>query len=96
VYFSSVGGAGNHVALLLVDAGDFGEDDRRIFLFSENSADRCGNLPRSQNRRRHLVQQRLKDMVIGAVNQRNFGRRPAQRLDGCQAAESPADDHDPW
>ncbi len=41
-----------------------------------------------------LVEQRLEEVVVGAIHHHHLDRRAAQRLGGEQAAEPAADDHD--
>jgi len=40
-----------------------------------------------------LIQERLKDMVVPTIDQRNLYRSVSERLSGIQAAESASDDH---
>jgi len=50
--------------------------------------------PGGEDRGRHLVEQRLEQVVVGAVNEQHIGRRVAQGLRGREAAEaSTHDDH---
>ena len=42
----------------------------------------------------HLVEQRLKEVVIGAIDKRDLDRRLGQTLGRVQAAETASDDDD--
>lgn len=44
---------------------------------------------------RHLIQQRLKEMEVSPVQQRNLDARPAELAHRPQASEAPAVDDDP-
>ena len=82
-------------AALEVDAADLGEDDLRVALVAEDVPERRRDVPLRQDARRHLVEQRLEEVVRLPVDQRHVDGRPAQRLRGGEAAEAAADDHDP-
>jgi len=62
-------------------------------LLPQNGADWRADLTGRQLRGRHLVQQRLKQVMIRAVDQNDLRSRVLQRLGRCQAAESTADDY---
>src|SRR5581483_7894062 len=49
------------------------EQHRYICPVRKDRADRLRDVWRGQSRRRHLIEQRLKQMVIGAVHQRDSG-----------------------
>ena len=52
------------------------------------------DLPFGEDARRHLVEQRLEEVVVGAVDDRDPDRLAAERPGGEEAAEAAADDHD--
>lgn len=85
-----------HIASGDIDAGDFAHQHRDVFLFVENMPDRRGNRRCRQARRRHLIQQRLKQMVIAAIDHRDLQRLAGKRLDRFVSAEAAADDDDAW
>src|SRR5204863_3735539 len=80
-----------------VDAGDLGLQHREVaalHLPAQRVADRRADGRRAEARSRHLVQQRLEQVVVGAVDQRDLDVGPGQRAHGLQAAETAADDDD--
>jgi hypothetical protein len=83
-------------AVSFIDTGDGSEQRLHIVAPLHELADRPGNLRRSEGARRHLVEERLEQVVVAPVDQRYGGTRAAQRLDGRKAAKSAADDDDPW
>ena len=86
----------NTQPLLLVHAGDFAHDHGRVFLFSQDTADRGADLRGTEHRRCDLIKQRLKDVVIRAVDQNVLRRRVAQSLGRSEAAKPAADNHNSW
>ena len=85
--------AGQHVFLILVDAGYFSQKHHCVPLISENAADRRADLAGRQDRSCHLIEERLKQVVIGAVDQNDLDWRVLQRLGGCEAAETAANNY---
>ena len=65
------------------------------FHIGEHAADRDRDVGRRQGRGRDLVQQRLEEVVIGLVDDRDEGRRDRKAADQRQATEACADHHDP-
>jgi hypothetical protein len=66
-----------------------------MFLKRECLSDRFGNVCRRQGRGRDVIRQRLKEVVIAAVNDRNAGPWDIAEFDRTsQAAETAADDDD--
>ena len=51
--------------------------------------------PGGQDARRHLVEQRLEQVVVGAVHHRDVDVGVGQRAHRVEAAEAAADDDDP-
>ena len=47
-------------------------------------------------RRRHLIEQRLEDVMIRAIDDRDVGERVAKCARGVESAESRADDEHAW
>ena len=68
-YVRAIGRARADATPVLVDGGDFTHENGRIPLLAENVANGRSDLSRRELRRRDLVQQRLKEMVIRAVDQ---------------------------
>src|SRR5262249_36150222 len=53
--------------VLLVHSGDLAKDHSSVFLVLQDPTDRKANLIGGQNRRRHLVEQWLKQVVVRAI-----------------------------
>ena len=77
-----------------VDSRRFAHQDGDVCLRSDNRADRLGDLGRRQARARHLVEEGLKRVVVGAVEKRDSHRRAREGLRCGQAAETSAEDED--
>src|SRR5690606_6593791 len=80
-------------------AGDVNRRDvahpyARVVLMPKNPPDRCGDIARRQSRRRHLIEQRLKHVVVAPVDQQDLGGGLSESLGRGQAAETTADDDD--
>src|SRR5215472_12240216 len=82
-----------NAALLLIHAGDLAHDHGRVLLFSQNSADWGADLGWGKHRRRYLIEERLKQMMICPINQNDLDRRFAKSFCRSQAAKPTADDH---
>ena len=79
-------------ALFLIDVCDFSKQHSYVLLVTKNFADWRRNLSRRQDRCRHLIEKRLKQMVIGAVDESNFGWRTLKRFGSGQTAETSTND----
>src|SRR5690349_20259204 len=73
-------------------AGHLRHQDLDIFVGPQNRPDRSGDLSRRKSRRRDLIQQWLKSVIVPAVNHRNLYWRLGEFLRGIQSAETSADD----
>jgi hypothetical protein len=83
-----------HALCRRIDRLDVGEQHLDISLTAQHPADRRGNVAWRQRRGRHLVEKRLKEMIVVAIEDRDADRRTRQRARGLEPAESTADDHD--
>jgi hypothetical protein len=83
-----------HAPLILVHADDFTQDHSCIFLVSKDSANWSTYLARGQNRCRHLIEQRLEYVVVGAVDQNDLRWSIPQCSTGRQPAKPSTDDDD--
>ena len=81
------------LAPLQVEAFDLAHQHRHIAPAAEDLAQRGGDLARRQRAGRHLVAQRLEQVVVVTVDQRHIGVEASQPLDGEHPAEAAAD-HD--
>jgi hypothetical protein len=85
--------AGAHHARRGVDPRHLGHHDREVALPAEDGADRPGDVARRQRRGCHLVQQRLEQVVVVAVHQRDLAARAGHGARCLQPAETGAEDH---
>jgi hypothetical protein len=76
------------------DALNLGEQHAEIFLFRLELTDRRRYLGGRQDSRGDLIQERLKDMVIASVDQRDFDIGSLERPRCRDAGEAAADDQD--
>ena len=76
-----------------IDVLHLAQDDAHGGVVAEDVADSRGDLPFREDAGRHLVEQGLEEVVVGAVDQRDPDRCPPQGLGGEEAAEARADDH---
>ena len=84
-----------HDARWQVEAGDLGEQHRGVLLVAQDVPQRRRDLALGDDAGRDLVEHRLEQVVGLAIDQRDVDRRPAERPRREQAAEAPADHHDP-
>ena len=89
-----VAGIGVNALLRGIDAADIGHQHGGVFLRLQDMADRPGDIGRRQRRGRDLIEQRLKAVMVLAVDHGDVGIGAPQRLDSLEAAETAADnDH---
>jgi hypothetical protein len=77
-----------------VDALDFGENSGHVAPPPHEMTNRPSDFRGRQRGCGSLIEQRLKQMVVAPVDQRDAHRRPGEAGDGRQAAESAADGDD--
>jgi hypothetical protein len=82
-----------HDTSLDVEVLDLRQQDLDVLAAPEKAAQRRRNLPGGQDARRDLVQQRLEEMVVRPIHQRDLDVLAAQRLRDAHAAETATDDH---
>jgi hypothetical protein len=86
--------AEDHAPRLDVDVDYLAEQHRGVALLVQDVAQRRGDLARRQGTGRHLVEERLKEVKVAPVDQRDLHRRTPQRLCRIKSAETaPDDDH---
>jgi hypothetical protein len=61
---------------------------------AQDVADRRGDVPLGEHPGRDLVEQRLEEVVVGAIDHHHLDRRAPQGLGGEQPGEPAADDDD--
>ncbi len=82
------------LAALRVETGRLAHQDGDVRVAPERCTDRRGALAGGETAARHLVEQRLEQMVVGAIHERHVHVCVAQLVRGCQPAEATADDDD--
>jgi len=65
-------------------------------LAPQNPANRRADLRGVQHGRRYLVEERLKEVVIRAIDQNYPHRCLSEGLGGREASKTSSDDHDTW
>jgi hypothetical protein len=85
---------GHHRARPQIDQRDLAHEHGDVALLAQDVAQRCGDRRRREAGGGHLVQQRLEQVMVAAIDQRDLHRCAAQLPHGPQAAESTTDDHD--
>src|SRR6266702_2611037 len=74
----AIGVIHKHAALLLVHASDLAHNHHRVFLLPQNSADWRTHLRRRKHRRRHLIEEWLKYVMVCPVNENDLDWRFAK------------------
>ena len=82
------------LARVEVEVGDLGQQDADVAVALEDRAERIGDLAGRERARRNLVGERLEEMEVAAVDERDLDRRTPQLRDRLEAAETAADDDD--
>ena len=82
-----------HAAVLRVDADHSRKQRRHLGPVVHQIADRPGDLGCGQGSGRDLVEQRLKQVMVAAVDQGDLNRRALEPIGRLQPAEAGADDH---
>ncbi|MEY9629507.1 hypothetical protein ABIA27_004542 [Sinorhizobium fredii] len=76
-----------------IDALHLAEQRRHLRSVAVKMADRPGDLGGRKNGGRDLVEQRLKEVVIAPIDERDADRRALEVMDKLQPAEAAAHDH---
>ena len=82
------------LARVEVEVGDLGKQDADVAIALEDRAERIGDLAGRKRPGRDLVGERLEEMEVAAVDERDLDRRTPQPRDRPEAAEPSADDDD--
>src|SRR5262245_66688347 len=75
-----------------IDAGYFAEHDFDVLAAAQDGSQRLGDIGGRQSARGHLVEQRLKEVEIAAVDQRDLNIGAFESAGSAEAAEAAADD----
>ena len=76
-----------------VDGLHVGQQDTHVLLMAQHPADRRRDVAGRQRGRGHLIQQRLEQVVVVAVESVTRTGAPASARAACETAEAAADDH---
>ena len=87
-------GAEAHHACVEIEVADLREQDADVGLALEDRPQRIRDLAGGQRTGRHLVGERLEEVEVAPVDERDLDRSPAQPGHHPEAAEASADDHD--
>jgi hypothetical protein len=82
------------LALGKVEIDYFCHQHRHLWIIREHGAERVGDIAGGQTACRDLIEQRLEEVKVPPIHQRNPHRRAPQCLGGMQATEAAPDDHD--
>jgi hypothetical protein len=77
-----------------IEVGDLSQQDADVAVALEDRTEGIGDLAGRQRPGRHLVRERLEEMEVAAVDERDLDRRIPQLRDRLEAAETFADDDD--
>ena len=77
-----------------IDVRDLAEQHLGVRLVADDAANRRRDVGRGQARGRHLVEERLEEVVVAAVDHGDPGGAPAKRLGRAQAAKARPDNDD--
>jgi hypothetical protein len=75
-----------------VDVDDLTEQDTRVAVVAQHVADRRGDVAFGEHARGDLVEQRLEEVVVGAVDDHHLDLGAAQGVGGEEPGEAAADD----
>jgi hypothetical protein len=79
-----------------VDGLRFSKEHAHVGRVPEDPAERRGDITRRQRSGRDLVEERLEQVVVVAIEQRDAHRVTAEHLGGHQASEATAENHHMW
>jgi hypothetical protein len=77
-----------------VDPPNVGEQHLDVFLPPQDPADRRRDIAGRQGGHRDLVEQRLKDVMVAAIEDRHVDRLPPERPGSIEPSEASPDDDD--
>ena len=85
---------GDHPFPVRIDLARLRQQHAHVLLMAEDPSNGGRHVARRQGRRRHLVQQRLKQMVVVTVDEGHTHVGATQCARGEQTAETAAENHD--
>ena len=87
---------GAHGLRRRVDSLDFGEQEVDVRSAAEKASDRVDDLVRREHRGRHLIEQRLKDLIVVVVDDEDIDRLVRELSRRTYACNAAAQDDDAW
>ena len=84
----------DHFSTFRVDRDHLGKKDPRVLLPSQDGADRVGDVVGRKTGGRDFIQQRLKQMIVATIDDRDSDIGVLECPRRTQSAEPRADDHD--
>ncbi len=85
---------GVDLAGLEIDVFHLRQDDPQRLVVPQHVADGGSDLPLREDAGRHLVEQRLEEVMVRAVDERDPHGRTLERASGKEPSEAASDDHD--
>ena len=85
---------GDHFSACRIDSRNFRQNHFGVPLPTEDAADRRRNITRRQARGRDLVEQRLEQVIVVAIDDRDVERRFRQLLGRRKPTETCPDNYD--
>jgi len=76
-----------------IDRACFGKEHLRVLLRAEDATNRDGDVARIERGRSHLIEERLKQVMIAPIDQGHSHGCVRERPCRIEAAETPAQDH---
>src|SRR5262249_51740760 len=76
-----------------IDADDLRQKDTEVLLLHLELTNRNGDVTGRQDRGRHLIEERLKYVVVSTIDQEDLRINAPQRVRGSEARKPAADDH---
>ncbi len=83
-----------HLAALRVDRQGLGQDDVGVLLAPQNRSDGVGDVGGGERGGRHLIQERLEEIVIAPIHDGDANRGAGEALHGLEPAETGSHDDD--
>ena len=82
-----------HQASVEIDIGRLREQDADVCVAAKDAPQRISDLRCGERSGRHLVDQRLEQVEVASIDQRDIHRKPGEAQGRLEASESAPDDH---
>ena len=84
----------NDLAICQIEVARLGQQHTGVLLPFQHGAKRCRDVCRREPPRGHLVEQRLEEVKVPSVDERDIDRHATQAPRNTQPGETAANDHD--